>query len=188
MTGEQAAALAASGVFSIARVLVGFAISTTTLVVVLNALPHGDNQSTLDSAIGFNTISAFALIGPSFLEAGEVGQIGAPVYIKNSDGLVYLAKANALASASVFGLSRAAMVSVNAVVVPGIQSGSMGLTTAQWDAITGQTGGLTRGSYYYLSQGTAGRITTLKPDSGIVMRVGLATSATSLEVQLGQPF
>lgn len=59
--------------------------------------------------------------------------------------------------------------------------GVLTLTTEQWDAITGDTGGLTRGVPYYLVPAPDdGLLTTTAPtDSGdFVVRVGIALSAT----------
>jgi hypothetical protein len=36
-------------------------------------------------------------------------------------------------------------------------------TTGQWDAVTGGSGGLTPGVYYYVSAATAGLLTTTAP-------------------------
>lgn len=41
-----------------------------------------------------------------------------------------------------------------------VSSGELTLTTAQWDAVTGGSGGLTAGANYYLSSTIAGRIST----------------------------
>ena len=61
-------------------------------------------------------------------------------------------------------------------------------TTAEWDAVTGQTGGLTPG-IYYLSKDTAGRMTATAPDDDgeFVVRLGRALSATEFEIEIAQP-
>lgn len=60
-------------------------------------------------------------------------------------------------------------------------------TTTQWDAVTGQTGGLTFGADYFLSAATAGGLVTTAPTTGFVVRVGYALSATEFEIEIGQP-
>lgn len=66
-------------------------------------------------------------------------------------------------------------------------AGPLTLTTAQWDAITGQTGGLTFGVPYFLSQATAGRLTSTDPVTGFRAPVGVALSHTTLMVQISFP-
>jgi hypothetical protein len=66
-------------------------------------------------------------------------------------------------------------------------SGKMTLTTGQWDAITGDSGGLTAGEYYWLSS-TAGGITKTAPTTGIKQYIGQAVSTTVMLVALGEPF
>lgn len=67
-------------------------------------------------------------------------------------------------------------------------AGPLSLTTAQWDAVTTQTGGLTLGVPYYLSA-TTGRLTTTAPSAGgtFVAPVGVALSHTTLMVQISFP-
>lgn len=64
--------------------------------------------------------------------------------------------------------------------------GEVTLTTAQWDTVTGQTGGLTSGVTYFLDNATAGHITSTAPASGYVVPVGQAESTTKLVVRVGQ--
>ena len=112
---------------------------------------------------------------------------GTPVYQVASvtEGAVNLARANATGTASVAGL--AAGVGNADRNVHTQFAGPLTLTEAQWDAITGGSGGLTAGSTYYLSAATAGRITATAPSSGgqFVTQVGIAMSPRTLLVQLG---
>jgi len=66
--------------------------------------------------------------------------------------------------------------------------GILTATTGQWDAVTGQTGGLTVGSIYYLSPTTAGQLTVTPPSAvgHFVARIGKAISETSLEITIEQ--
>ena len=107
--------------------------------------------------------------------------ICSPVY---SDGstTVDLARANAVGTSRVLGLVASTSISASAtgnIVVDGLFTA----TTAQWDAVTGQSGGLTAGSLYYLSAATAGRLTTTPPSGSgeVIQPVGEATSTVEFK-------
>lgn len=72
-----------------------------------------------------------------------------------------------------------------------IQSqGVLTLTADQWDAVTGESGGLTRGVPYYLSAGAdGGRLTQIAPTiaEDFVVRVGIALSSTDFLILAGPP-
>jgi hypothetical protein len=98
-----------------------------------------------------------------------------------------IAKANAN-SASTFrsiGLASAAIndTSSGTIIVNGTITG----TTGEWDAVTGQTGGLTPGSVYFLSNSTAGNLTTTAPSTGYICRVGIGLSTIQLLLNFGEP-
>jgi hypothetical protein len=61
------------------------------------------------------------------------------------------------------------------------------LSTAQWDARTGDSSGLIAGDYYWLSS-TAGGLTKTAPTSGITQVVGRAESPTVMWTQIGPSF
>jgi hypothetical protein len=63
-------------------------------------------------------------------------------------------------------------------------SGWVELTTGEWDTVTGGSGGLTAGDYYWLSS-TAGGLTTTKPTTGLVQLVLTAVSTTTGIVSIG---
>lgn len=65
--------------------------------------------------------------------------------------------------------------------------GVVTLTTGQWDARTGDVGGLTKGSEYYLSS-TAGGLTKTEPTTGLRQYVGKAISTTVLLLDIGEIF
>lgn len=112
--------------------------------------------------------------------------IGQPVYVDGA-GTVDLAQADALATANVLGL--VADVSIAAAASGGIQTGGrLTATTGQWDAVTGQVGGLTPGAKYFLDPATAGMLTTTAPttDGEVVAAVGEALSTTELEIDIDQ--
>jgi hypothetical protein len=107
-----------------------------------------------------------------------------PVYI-SADSAFSPAMANASGTADPIGLVKDA--SVAAAATGTVQTdGFFSATTGQWDTITGQTGGLTPGTAYFLSATTAGRLTTTAPTAvgQFVAYVGKAISSTLLEISL----
>lgn len=113
--------------------------------------------------------------------------IGMPVYVSAADE-VKKALADALGTSEILGL--VADITVAASDPARILTdGRLTATTAQWDAVTGQTGGLTPGSVYYLDSSTAGNLTTTAPtaEGETVVRVGRALSTTVLEISIDRP-
>jgi len=113
--------------------------------------------------------------------------ICAPVYNDANDG-VKKAKADASGTKDVIGL--VADASIANGVAGSIQvNGILSATTGQWDAVFGTTGGLTKGTRYYLSAGTAGLGTVSAPNTTgqYVVELGLALSTTELMIQIKSP-
>ncbi len=110
---------------------------------------------------------------------------GQAVYPSTND-TVNKAKADSGSTAKVVGLCTADIS--NAAVGPVQDSGILTLTTTQWDAIAGTTGGLAAGTYYYLSAATAGSITATAPSTvgQYVVQIGLAISTTELKIDIQQ--
>jgi len=107
--------------------------------------------------------------------------IGTPVYTFN-DGGVKKAQADAEATTNVIGL---ATETITAAADGEVQTeGVLAATIGQWDAITGQTGGLTPDGIYYLSEATAGMLTATAPTTGYVAPVGVAISTTQLKLNV----
>ena len=107
--------------------------------------------------------------------------IGMPVYVK-SNGNVDKANAAAAGSAKVLGLVKDASIAASGSGY--IQTdGVLSATTAEWDEVTGETGGLTAGAVYFLST-TAGGLTQTAPSGSgqFVMKVGMAISTTEFEI------
>lgn len=105
-----------------------------------------------------------------------------PVYIDAANG-VKLAKADAATTAKFFALvgdATIAAASAGNFYVEGILTA----TTTQWDAVTGDVGGLTAGDIYYLDAATAGKITKTAPTtvSQYIVRIGRAINTTDLEI------
>lgn len=111
--------------------------------------------------------------------------IGTPMYATSTAGEMDKAQADAAATKDVLGLI--AEASVAAAAAGAVQSdGVLVATTAQWDAVTGDSGGLTAGSKYYLDPDTAGQLTTTPPsDPGdFVAMVGTGLSTTEMEISI----
>lgn len=96
-------------------------------------------------------------------------------------------RANAAGTSEVVGVN----IGAAAEDEPGFAkyAGPVTLTTAEWDAVAGTTGGLTPGARYYLSTATAGKLTATPPstEGQFLCPVGLALSATTLLVQTTAP-
>lgn len=129
-----------------------------------------------------------------FIEAAEIPQltndnagalvIGTPVYSSSNNG-VDKARANAVGTANVIGL--VADASIAPAAVGGVQfDGTLEATTGEWDAVTGQVGGLVKDTFYYLDTATAGMLTPTAPSTAgqFVACVGIAISTTELKITL----
>jgi hypothetical protein len=106
--------------------------------------------------------------------------ISQPLYLKNN-GHVGLAKANSATTFRVSGLAFSAVLSGH--VVKYNTNGR--LTIPDWTAIAG-TASLTPGAYYYLSDSTAGMITSIAPTSAgsYVACIGRAASTVILDIEI----
>lgn len=113
--------------------------------------------------------------------------IGTPVYVK-SNGNVDLAKADMAETTELFGL--VAATSIASLTFGNIQiAGILEATTGQWDAVTGDTGGLAANAIYYLDKNTGGRLTTTAPTTAdeYVVQVGQALSTTKMNIRITTP-
>jgi len=113
--------------------------------------------------------------------------IGTPVYNDGNDS-VKKAKADAAGTKDVIGII------LDASIASGIAGyvqldGILSATTGQWDAVAGTTGGLTKGTRYYLSAATAGLLTATAPSAvgQYVVEVGIAISTTELVLNVKSP-
>lgn len=110
--------------------------------------------------------------------------IGTPVYIAAA-GHVDKAKADASGTSKTIGLvedTSIATAASGSVAVDGI----LAATTGQWDAVTGDVGGLTAGSNYFLDPSTAGKITKTAPTTTgqYVQCIGHALSTTEMKIEI----
>ena len=110
---------------------------------------------------------------------------GAIVYISAADAC-NKAKADASGTSIAFGLAVAAITSGVAGFIK--TDGLLSLTTGEWDAVFGTTGGLTAGTQYYLSKDTASFGTATAPSAvgQYVVYIGLGVSTTELMIALGR--
>jgi hypothetical protein len=114
--------------------------------------------------------------------------IGAPVYKNSTAEEVDKARANAAATARVYGLVYDTTIATTATGTIATD-GPLVATTTEWDAITGQTGGLTPGAMYFLDPATAGKMTTTAPTTAgqLVVKLGEAVSTTEFEISISDP-
>ena len=109
------------------------------------------------------------------------------VYVDGADS-VDLAQADAAGTMDMLGLVKDATIVTSADGM--VQTdGILAATTGQWDAVTGDTGGLTAGTVYYLDASTAGFITSTAPTtvSQYVVQLGRAISTTEMEISICDP-
>jgi hypothetical protein len=137
---------------------------------------------------GANTLTASVVSDSNFStatsSAGSTTAAGAPVYI-HTDATFKKAKADNATTNAVVAL---AIADIADTVSGTLQSaGMLTLTTGQWDAITGGSGGLTPAAKYYLDPATAGKLTTTAPTTvgQFVTPVGIAWTTTKMCIRIG---
>lgn len=113
--------------------------------------------------------------------------VGAPVY-SSAAGSVKRGKADATSTSFIIGLGYDASISASAsgnIAVGGV----LNTSTANWDAVTGGSGGLTFNAPYFLDPSTAGKLTVTAPStvgqSNVL--VGIATSTQDMELKFQPP-
>lgn len=141
-----------------------------------------DTYGRVTSGTG-TSVASSVTVSLTNAEAGTT-VISSPVY-SFAAGSVKKAVANSSTTAQVVGFASA---DINAAASGSIITNGVAVaTTGQWDAVTGQTGGLSAGAKYFLDPTTAGKITTTVPATGFVVPVGIALSSTQLNINIGQP-
>ncbi len=116
----------------------------------------------------------------------DAALIAAQVVYASAADHVNKAKADSATTAKPIGLTTGA---ISNGAVGGVQSdGVLTLTTAEWDAAFGTTGGLTFNTPYFLSAGTAGLGTATAPSTvgQYVVQLGIALSTTELKIAIQQ--
>ncbi len=105
--------------------------------------------------------------------------IGTPVY--SSSGFKR-AKADSSSTTKVIGL---AFEDTSAAGSGRIQvTGVVTATTGEWDVVTGDSGGLTPNTLYYLSETTSGKLKTIAPTTGYIAPIGIAISTIQLRIEI----
>jgi hypothetical protein len=107
------------------------------------------------------------------------------VVCSSAAGHIAKAKADAVGTSKSTGLATA---DIGNGATGGYQTeGIISLTTGQWDAVFGTTGGLVFNTIYYLSAATAGNGTSTAPTTvgQFVRQVGIGLSTTDLKIEMG---
>jgi len=109
---------------------------------------------------------------------------GAPVYV-SSPGSFMRACANAAATTKSIGLVATASIAPAGSGDVALD-GALVLTTAQWDAVTGQVGGLIAGSRYFLDASAPGRLTPDAPSSegDYIALIGTAVDVATMSISI----
>jgi hypothetical protein len=145
-------------------------------------LGNVSNTSDANKSIGGNAATSNQVIESLVNNEAVTVAPGTPVY---NDAAGTFKKANGAAALTAFveGLANA---STNAGASGNIAtSGQLTLTTGQWDAITGQTGGLTPMAKYFLNTAVSGLLTSTVPTTGYLISIGRALSATTMSIRIG---
>ncbi len=111
---------------------------------------------------------------------------GGPAYISSANTAKY-ANADDISSKNIIAFAVAETLAAETGVFQ--LNGQLTLPTADWDAITGETGGLTPGAIYFLDDVDVARITKTAPTTigSYVVKVGIAISTTDFEIIIGTP-
>lgn len=132
------------------------------------------------------TLVDVAAAGILTLTNGNAGTmvIGQPVSITSAN-TCQSARADSQALSRVAGI---VVVGAATTLPVSVQTeGPITATTAQWDAVTGGSGGLVAGSVYFL--GASGTLSTAPPTTNghTVVPLGVALSTTKFEIRPGTP-
>ena len=118
----------------------------------------------------------------TIMTAGAAITIGQAVSANGSSEVVPTDALSAALSCSWVGIACETVAA--AASVPVVTSGTITLTTGEWDAITGGTGGLTPGASYWVDDTTPGNLTTTPLVSSgtprYVVKVGVAINSTQM--------
>lgn len=134
---------------------------------------------------------------PRNIQAGEyIGEVYLPKHINGETGslskcqVVYIsasntvkkARADASGTLPAYGLCAENIASGVSGTIQ--TDGNLTATASEWDSVTGQTGGLTPNATYFVSNSTAGLLTTTPPTTGYVQSIGLAVSETTMKIKI----
>lgn len=126
--------------------------------------------------------------GPVLL-SGEAGSMtpGTPIYV-SAAATMKKAKADSASTGRVLGLTINTVAPATSDMI--VTAGDIvRLTTVQWDAVCGTTGGLAFDVPYYLSAATAGMMTSTPPNVAgqVVQQVIVGVSPTEALVKISDP-
>lgn len=149
--------------------------------------PGTYNSVTVDAygRVTSGTASSTSVVTDTMTNGESVAiAIGRAVYVSGNN-TVKLADASNIATSNVVALVATPSIAGSATGSFAV-AGVLTATTTQWDAATGQSGGLTPGATYFLSNTVPGRITAAPPTiSGNVVPVGVAIGTTKLRLGFG---
>ncbi len=135
--------------------------------------------------LGFTSVSGGRTSGDAPVEAifDSNTSAGMVVYVSSS-GHVDLAQADAVSTATPIGL---ALTDVLATEI-GQYKPEGQVSLSDWTAIIGSTF-LTAGAIYFLSETTAGGMSTTPPNTGgeTIVRIGRAITTTTIDIEIAQP-
>jgi hypothetical protein len=154
-----------------------------TLDLASGIVAPGTYQSVTVDTYGRVTAGSTTSANAASLTNGEAGSVnpGAPVYISGGNTFK-MGIANAAAQSLIAGLNTAAVASGAVGIIK--TADLLTQTTAQWDTVTGQSGGLTVGAIYFVNNTTAGMLTSTVPSSGYIASVGEAISSTAMLIRI----
>jgi hypothetical protein len=157
----------------------GDAVIDATGLTASRAIEFQDADGTLAL---LSDIGAAERIERDIADTSHGFSVGMPVYKPTSSGWAQADRDAAVSAAE--GIVAAVADANNFTLVT---HGPVTLTTGQWDARTGDSGGLTEGEHYWTSS-TAGGLTKTEPTTGLKQHVGKAESTTVLMVDIGEVF
>jgi hypothetical protein len=104
-------------------------------------------------------------------------------------GVVTTSEANGLSSAATIGLLVTPVVDASDRASSAQYAGIFEMTTGEWDAVTGDTGGLSLGVLYYVSATSTGKISSTRTgvSNQCITLLGIAISVTELQLQICGP-
>jgi hypothetical protein len=160
---------------AVGDLLLGSGVNT---VAVLNIGTVGKVLTSNGTTASWETPAVSANPNQQAVTAANILIAGNPVYASAAD-TVDLAKADSATTSTVVGLAIAGYAAGAAVIQT---TGTVTLTTGEWDAVAGTTGGLVFNTKYYLSAATAGLLTATAPDAtgNELSLVGTAISTVDL--------
>jgi hypothetical protein len=126
-------------------------------------------------------------VAVTMLNGGAVNALPGEAVKISAAGTVQLAQADSLAHGAVVGVAGALIAPASSGSITAV--GLVTLTTVQWNAVTGGSGGLTSGSLYFLDPSYPGHLTVTAPSVAgqVIVSIGRALSTTQMMVIPGLP-